>query len=629
LFGEEYIALAPQRKDTEPVPLEVVAFGTKAKKDQHLVRAAVIGERLKALLEDPEQTIVDRRTKRPRRLKGGDIAVLCPTHDMLAKYAELLRAQGHTVRLQADGWLASRAVEIARHALAYLANRSDRHAALYLAVTELGSLTLQEALSQLIEQGRIANPVLARLDELAAGVAERTVYTLVAEVLAALGLFDTVMRWPDGEQQRANLLRLQAEAAEFMDANREALAYGGFHGSGVQTFLAWLKARVDLKDGDRQPEPRVLDEDAIVLTTWHSAKGREWPVVAVCGLDKSVKGQLPDLGLGYASFEDLSQLLAQARIEYAPKFAAEETNDRFLIELDALAETEARRLLYVALTRARDKLVLEWPEYLSTSKVTSYWSLLNGVGQVAVGKNELQVGTTRFPCRVTPGSSELPENLELGTVPAVTALPVVGRRAIEPGELPTVLTPDSRTPSALALEVPAAAPADVTVVRYGEALAVEVRLSGVALGSFLHRAFEVLGARPDLKDRLPQITGLAGDAAELEKIAAAVARFEAWVAEKFKPTAVQREWPLLHVDRAGTVVSGMADLIVHTAQGAWIVDHKSDVVEDPVAAFAKYEPQLSAYRQALEAARTRVAGTAINWIRRGEVVMQRVEVAPR
>ena len=95
----------------------------------------------------------------------------------------------------------------------------------------------------------------------------------------------------------------------------------------MQTFLAWLAARVELKDGDQQPEPRVLDEDAIVLTTWHSAKGREWPVVAVCGLDKEVKAKLPDLGLGYASFEDLSKLLEVARIEYAPKFAAPETDD--------------------------------------------------------------------------------------------------------------------------------------------------------------------------------------------------------------------------------------------------------------------------------------------------------------
>ena len=183
LFGDAYIALAPQRTETEPVPLEVVSFTTKAKKDQHLVRAVAVGERFKALLEDSTQTLVDRHTKQTRRLKGGDIAVLCPTHDMLAKYAAVLRAQGHRVRLQADGWYASRAVEIARYALSYLANPADRHAALYLAVTELGSLTLQQALTQLMEAGRIEDPVLAQLDTLAEGVAERTVYTLIADVV--------------------------------------------------------------------------------------------------------------------------------------------------------------------------------------------------------------------------------------------------------------------------------------------------------------------------------------------------------------------------------------------------------------------------------------------------------------
>ena len=68
-------------------------------------------------------------------------------------------------------------------------------------------------------------------------------------------------------------------------------------------------------------------------------------------------------------------------------------------------------------------------------------------------------------------------------------------------------------------------------MRYGDALAVEVGLTGTALGTFLHRAFEVLGARPDLTERLPQITGVAVDAAALNSITTAVARFEAWLVE--------------------------------------------------------------------------------------------------
>ncbi len=624
LFGEEYIALAPQRPATEPNPLEVLSFTTKAKKKQHQVRAVTVGERFRALLADPDQSIEDRHTRQRRRLKGSDFAVLCPTHTMLAEYAEVLRAQGHRVRLQADGWYASRAVQITCNALSYLANPADRHAALTLAVTELGSLTLREALGQLIESGRIEDPVLTKLEALAEGVAERTIYALTADAIAGLKLFDTVMRWPDGEQQRANLLRLLAEAGEFMDANREALAYGGFHGAGVQTFLAWLAARVELKDGDKQPEPRVLDEDAIVLTTWHSAKGREWPVVAVCGLDKEVKAKLPKLCLGYASFEDLSNLLEKARLEYSPKFAAPETDEKFITELQPVAEREARRLLYVALTRARDKLVLECPWYLS-GKGGTYWSILEQCG-IARSEDSLRLGDEEFACAVTVGGVELPEDLNLDAAPAVTELSVVGRRAVKPGKMPEGLTPDSRMPSALMFVAPAdaavAAGEGVELVRYGDALAVEVGLTDKALGIFLHRAFEVLGARPDLAAKLPQITGVPVSASGLGHLAAAVARFEAWLVETFKPTSAQREWPLLNVDAAGTVVSGMADLIVHTADGVWIIDHKSDQIEDPVQAFLKYELQLQAYADAIAATGTPVAGVAVHWVRRGEVVMK-------
>jgi hypothetical protein len=275
----------------------------------------------------------------------------------------------------------------------------------------------------------------------------------------------------------------------------------------------------------------------------------------------------------------------------------------------------------VALTRARDKLVLEWPGYLAGKDKVTSWSILAEECGVVLGKDSLSVGDEKFPCAVITGGTELPEELGLDTVAVNPELPVIGRRAIDSGVVPVGLTPDSRTPSALILDVPAAASAEVTVVRYGDPLAVEVGVTGTALGTFLHRSFEVLGARPDLAGRLSQITGVAVSASGLGHLAAAVARFEAWLVETFEPTSVQREWPLLHVDECSTVVSGMADLIVHTAQGAWIVDHKSDVVEGPIAAFGRYEPQLRAYTEALAASGVTVAGVAVNWIRRGEVVM--------
>jgi ATP-dependent helicase/nuclease subunit A len=626
LFGDNYVALDPQSAASLLTPLDVISFPTKAKKSQHAIRAVALGERLNALLADNDQQIVDRRTKVRRRLRGGDIAILCPTHGILMIYADVLRAQGLRVRLQADGWFTSRPVQIAWHALAYLANPEDYHAALYLAVTELGSLSLQEALTQLMDQGRIDEPLLARLDELAEGVTERTVYALVADMIRALNLFDVVTTWPDGEQARANLLRLLAEAGEFMDANREALANGGFHGSGIQTFLAWLATKVEEKEGDKQPDPRVLDENAVVLATWHSSKGREWPVVAVCGLDRDVKARLTNVELGYSTFDDLSQLLANARIEYSPAFAASETNDRFLTDLQTAEEIGARRLLYVALTRARDKMILEWPGYLAQGRTpkTTYWSLLAGDCDLTLNTDKLLAGEQEFTCTVIEGLDELPEDFDINAILVDSELPVIGRRAVHAGVVPATLTPDSRAPSTTEVAADEQARTGLIVERYSEGLEVDIGLTGKSFGTFIHRCFEVLGAKPDLNERIPQVTGVEVEPDELKMITDAVGQFEFWLAEHLSGTSVLREQPILALDEQGTIVSGTADLIVETSEGLWVIDHKSDQIDDPEAAFINYKPQLQSYANALTNAGKQVLGTGINWIRRGEVVLSRV-----
>ena len=623
LFGDEYVPLVPQGAESTQEPIELIDFTVKAKKGQHAVRALSVGDRLKALLEDSDQQIWDRRTKQHRRLCGGDIAVLCPTHRMLAEYADVLRALGLRVRLQEDGWFSSRVVQLACQAMAYVANPSDRHAALYLAVTELGSLDLKTAIEQLITDGKIVEPVLAQLDVLASSVKDRTLFALVADTFAALGLFDVVSVWPDADQSRANLLRLQSEAGEFMDANREALASGGYHGSGIQSFLAWLNAKVEQKDKNHQPDPRVIDEDAIQLVTWHSSKGREWPVVFVCGMDKSLSPRLPNMALGYTTFEDLSRLIEKAQIEYSPKFAAPESDDRFLGDLQITTELESRRLIYVAMTRAREKLVLEWPSYLTGKDGLTYWSILATETTVSHQDATITVGDTSFPCLTGDGASELPDDFGAGDGTTPEVLASIGRRAIQRGVVPDGLVPDSVVPSRrVSIESLETARQPLESIRYQEGLELESELTGATLGTFLHRCFDVLGANPDHAGNISAITGVELSDGAASSIAASVSSFEQWVTDRFSATAIHRELPLLGIDDNGSVVSGTADLVLETEDGVWIIDHKSDQVEEPELAFNSYRSQLECYATLLGSMGYNVLGIGINWIRLGEVVLE-------
>ncbi len=624
LFGSAYVPLAPQGADSPLEPIELIEFSTKARKGQHAVRAISVGDRLKALLDDSTQRIWDRRSKQRRRLRGGDIAVLCPTHKMLSEYATEMRSLGLRVRLQEDGWYSSRIVQLACQALAYVANPADRHAALYLAVTELGSLDLKTALEKLISTGKIDDPIFDRLNGLASGMEERTIFALVANTISALRLFDVVSVWPDADQARANLLRLQSEAGEFMVANREALATGGYHGSGIQSFLAWLTAKVEQRNKNNQPDPRVVDEDAVQLVTWHSSKGREWPVVFVCGMDRTLSPRLPNMALGYSTFDDLSQLIERAQIEYSPKFAAPESDDQFLEDLLGATELESRRLIYVALSRAREKLVLEWPSYLAGKDSLTYWSILASEASVSDQDALISVGDESFPCAVWKGGSELPEETGGGEEGSPGTLSTTGRRAIRRGIVPDSLHPDRMVPSGLVARPGSEVGAELHLksIRYHDGLDLDIELAGTSLGTFLHRCFEVLGSNPGLAGNLSKITGIELDEANSSSITACVESFEKWLLDHFVTRTVHRELPLLGLDKIGSVVSGTADLVLETDGGVWIIDHKSDQVDDPEMAFSNYRPQLEGYSQLLGSMGHNVLGMGINWIRRGEVVYE-------
>jgi DNA helicase-2/ATP-dependent DNA helicase PcrA len=91
----------------------------------------------------------------------------------------------------------------------------------------------------------------------------------------------------------------------------------------LATWLADLTLDPPASTGDLAGEPH-LDEDYVVISTIHSAKGLEWPIVH---LPHMVDGAIP--------------------------------SDMALKSLDGL--DEERRLLYVAVTRARDELHLYAP----------------------------------------------------------------------------------------------------------------------------------------------------------------------------------------------------------------------------------------------------------------------------
>lgn len=132
---------------------------------------------------------------------------------------------------------------------------------------------------------------------------------------------------------------------------------------GVGHLQALVMAVRDLReDGARIQCPNAVDErqDAVTMMTVHGAKGLEWPIVVLGDL-KAAPVRPPSL---YVASEDGDLLLKDGDA------AASGLKDK-LVKSEAFQEREARereegleeskRLLYVALTRAKDRLILPLP----------------------------------------------------------------------------------------------------------------------------------------------------------------------------------------------------------------------------------------------------------------------------
>lgn len=624
LFGAQYTELAPRADyPSSLAPLEVVDFAEnwRAKEGESeppgLVRPRSTVARLKALLDDPTQLVFDRHRKISRPLRAGDIAILCPTNARLEAYAEALRDLGIRSRREQDGWYESPVVRIARHALAYVADPGDQHSALVLSVTELGQETLQSALQALLDGRGLSDPILGALGAVMDGAPDRAVTTLVSEVIAVLDLYGRIADWPDAEQARADLLRLEGEAREFLVSNREALASGGYYGTGLKSFLAWLQAKAELDNG--RPDPRVVDEDAVVLTTWHKSKGKEWPVVVVAGADSEVKCPLPSIDITYEDFSDLEQILEQARVEISPDFAAPETKESFAQPLWEEARESALCLLYVVLTRAREKVILEWPRYLDNGKerkTTSFWEVLVGATGMSLESNSLRLDGQSYDCRVIQTDRlSPPEYAQRANLQA--KLPVIGRRALEGQPLPAQMTPELVTPSSLKAE-PASLVAATKVIEYAAPLQIDLPLTPTEKGLLLHRCFEIMDGKRT-PTQINRALGLELTVEQYRDVSMAVENFHAWLRREFEPIGCQSEVPILALNDQGSVVTGYIDLLIETGEGWWIIDHKSDQVDDLDEGFSRYLPQLRAYAEALArvAGSKPILGVGIHWISRG------------
>jgi ATP-dependent helicase/nuclease subunit A len=390
-------------------------------------------------LADPTFQILDRRTDELRRVRPGDIAILCPINDQLDGWAKRLAEAGIRFVRELSNWSQQLEVRLASAALAALANPlSSADLAALLASEVYGvrqreiaklaatglfkaprrlTSTDPESFEALANEADLAGDTRAALrrfrDDFTALSAElraRSLPDLVQAVVERLQL-ETVMTAKGlGAQARANLVRLVEHARAFAGVHERGLEALGASAVTIENFLYYLEAVVQ-PSGDAQPDPIPEDDGALKLFTYHGAKGLEWPVVVLPGLGRSIAPRLARMEVVRPeSPEDLvgPRLFELSRLRVFPHLltgCAGWSVERDLAASsggDAAARAEHTRLLYVVLTRAREHLVLGWDD---DPDAGSQQALLSDLGGLTKKAGALAVGDETFAARTAKPSA--------------------------------------------------------------------------------------------------------------------------------------------------------------------------------------------------------------------------------
>lgn len=181
-------------------------------------------------------------------------------------------------------------------------------------------------------------------DKMAAFSEYMTVHEVIEKLYEVSGYQDTVTVMPQGDRRRGNLDMLVRLAKEY-----EKSSFTGIH-----DFLRYIdRLNEEEKDfGESAPE---LSEGCVRIMTIHKSKGLEFPVVFLCQMGRKFnsrdsRGKVifdQDYGIG-SEFVDLGLRTRQDTLKQ--KYLQR--------KIKRASKSEEIRVLYVALTRAKEKLFM-------------------------------------------------------------------------------------------------------------------------------------------------------------------------------------------------------------------------------------------------------------------------------
>lgn len=360
--GEEMLVYGAQYPEKAGCETKLLLLEREGDTDMAEAEAVAIAGEIRALL-DKGFTVSQGQEERPARY--ADFCVLLRSANQYAfRYAKVLTGLGIPARAQVTGgFFTAPEISLTLSFLQVVDNPNQDIPLLAVMMSPVYGFT-EDMLAALRLKNRQCSLYFA-LQEGADGEQESnreacqslledlTYYRMVSATMPCDAFLDllygktalpeVVSAMENGEERLGNLRQLRAYAQEY-GAN-------GYHG--VSGFVGFL-GRLRENKGDL-PSAEVAAEgaNAVSILSVHKSKGLEFPVCFVAGCGRNFipeRGEVllhPELGLG-----------VKLRDKVLPARFTTVAREAIALETQRASAAEELRVLYVALTRAREKLIL-------------------------------------------------------------------------------------------------------------------------------------------------------------------------------------------------------------------------------------------------------------------------------
>lgn len=443
------------------------------------------------------------------------------------------------------------------------------------------------------EQQALAMQAAERLRSLRQAAALMALPELFAQLWYELKPEFVLSQQENGPSKLANVKKLRRLAQQYCQTKQASLA-------------EWLQNVKDLHaSSSKEPAATVQADDALQIMTIHNSKGLEFDLVILPQLDKSVKGDTASIK--YLPGKEGEQGLLgikvpdeQLQLQNSGIYELAKERDK------VLEEEEARRLLYVAMTRAQKQLLMvgtvaeeKLPEaVIGLPAAKGWWQQLQAVYEVDWDKQESSCPWVRLLCAdaLSPAVVQQGVQQQLALEPlALTPLPAYaacGRTCFTASALQTYLHCQRQYYYQQVLAVP-----ELEQTVAGEQAH---ELPASVTGSIVHKALELYNGY-----NAEAVFAIAlEEFAPGAEAAQAKSMFDAYIVSdlyKALPKKQKRELEFVQPLQQELAAEGVIDLLAFDeADNMIIVDYKTGTPPEPDEVKLGYAYQLALYKDAAE-----------------------------